>query len=132
MLRRCLLAYITLALLALLASYLTDRAANRPVAGDSWTTARRDSAQLLADPRSIKDNALVAVFAAKTYGWRGHFAVHTWLVLSVVARPTIHATTLLVGATATSLGETMPSLMAIGTGHAHIFSSSIRERPPRQ
>ncbi|WP_241572394.1 DUF3750 domain-containing protein [Rosenbergiella nectarea] len=80
MLRRCLLAYVIIALIALLASYLTDRAANRPVAGDSWTTARRDSAQLLADPRSIKDRALVAVFAAKTYGWRGHFAVHTWLV----------------------------------------------------
>ncbi|WP_241645493.1 DUF3750 domain-containing protein [Rosenbergiella metrosideri] len=80
MLRRGLFAYIIIALLALLASYLTDRAANRPVIGDSWTTARRDSAQLLADPASIKDSALVAVLAAKTYGWRGHFTVHTWLV----------------------------------------------------
>ncbi|KMV73701.1 hypothetical protein AI29_14880 [bacteria symbiont BFo2 of Frankliniella occidentalis] len=80
MLRRCLFAYIIIALLALLASYLTDRAANRPVTGNSWTTARRDSAHLLADPASIQDSALVAVLAAKTYGWRGHFAVHTWLV----------------------------------------------------
>ena len=81
MLRRCLLAYVIIALLALLASYLTDWVNKRPAEGNSWTTARRDSAQLLADPQSIKNDALVAVFAAKTYGWRGHFAVHTWLVV---------------------------------------------------
>jgi len=81
MLRRCLLAYVIIALLSLLASYLHDLATERPASGDSWTAARRDSAGLLADPASIKNSAVVAVLAAKTYGWRGHFAVHTWLVV---------------------------------------------------
>lgn len=47
---------------------------------DSWATARRDSARLAPDPRSLRGLAIVQVYAAPTYGWRGKVAVHPWII----------------------------------------------------
>jgi len=45
-----------------------------------WATARRDSAGLAPDPRSLANLAIVQVYAAPTYGWRGKVAVHPWII----------------------------------------------------
>src|SRR5215813_1884123 len=45
-----------------------------------WQTARWSSAGIL--PEAANDpEARIVVFAARTAGWRGIFAVHTWIVL---------------------------------------------------
>ncbi len=48
--------------------------------GKGWWEANRDPSGLSPDP-SIVDEAVVQVFAARTFGWRGAFAVHTWFAL---------------------------------------------------
>ncbi len=46
----------------------------------SWRTAPRHSAGLAPDPKALADLAIVQVYAAATFGWRGHFAVHPWII----------------------------------------------------
>lgn len=46
--------------------------------GEHWRDADRSSAGLAPDPEEFKD-AVIQVYAARTFGWRGNFAVHTWL-----------------------------------------------------
>jgi Protein of unknown function (DUF3750) len=43
-----------------------------------WSEARWDSAGLAPDPATTSD-AVVQVYAARAWGWKGIFAVHTWL-----------------------------------------------------
>ena len=40
----------------------------------------RHSAGLAPDPVAFADSAIVQVYAAATYGWRGYFAVHPWII----------------------------------------------------
>ncbi|WP_420854294.1 DUF3750 domain-containing protein [Rosenbergiella australiborealis] len=75
-----LLVYGIVSLTALLCSEITGNSASHSVTTNHWSQTRRDSAHLLDDPNQVIHTAIVAVFAAKTYGWRGRFAVHTWLV----------------------------------------------------
>lgn len=44
----------------------------------SWRTASRESMGIAPKPEEV-DDAIVQVYAARTFGWRRHFAVHTWL-----------------------------------------------------
>ena len=44
-----------------------------------WHQLPRHATQILPDPATHRE-ALVAVLAAPTYGWRGYFAVHPWIV----------------------------------------------------
>ena len=46
----------------------------------AWQTAPRHSSGLAPDPVKWIDEAIVQVYVAKTFGWRGHFAVHPWLI----------------------------------------------------
>lgn len=46
----------------------------------SWRTAARHSAGLAPDPVRLADTAIVQVYAAATFGWRGYFAVHPWII----------------------------------------------------
>jgi hypothetical protein len=48
-----------------------------PLAGD-WRTATHRSSGLAPDPETHRE-AIVQVYASRTFGWRGAFAVHTWL-----------------------------------------------------
>ena len=64
----CLLTVLVLVVLFLL-SIFTD--------GD-WRTASRESAGIAPDP-SITTEAVVHVYGARTWGWRGRFAIHTWI-----------------------------------------------------
>ena len=43
-----------------------------------WRTASRDSAGIAPDPSNTNE-AIVLVFGADAWGWRGWFAIHTWI-----------------------------------------------------
>lgn len=45
-----------------------------------WRTANRESAHLAPDPFKTKE-AVIQVYSARTFNWRGMFAVHTWLAI---------------------------------------------------
>jgi len=46
--------------------------------GPDWQTADRSSAGIAPDP-SIESEAILQVYAARAFGWRSLFAVHTWI-----------------------------------------------------
>lgn len=46
----------------------------------SWRTAPRHSAGIAPDPQELIGSAVVQVYIAPTYGWRGVFAVHPWII----------------------------------------------------
>ncbi|TKI06708.1 DUF3750 domain-containing protein [Martelella alba] len=48
--------------------------------GRTWWTARRDSADIAPDPARFVNTAIVQVYAARTFGWRGLAAVHPWII----------------------------------------------------
>ncbi|MBM3554660.1 MAG: DUF3750 domain-containing protein [Alphaproteobacteria bacterium] len=60
--------------LPLLVSTAETATADRP----HWSVARRDSAGLAPDPATTPE-AVVQVYAARTHGWRGAVAVHSWI-----------------------------------------------------
>ncbi len=78
-LRRLLL--VSIALLALLATGpLSAIVSGRvPLHGD-WRTADRQSTGIAPDP-ALHPGAIVQVYAARAFSWRGAFGVHTWIAL---------------------------------------------------
>jgi hypothetical protein len=71
-------AWLLLLMALLLAGPLLTLALGRvPMHGD-WRTASHRSAGLAPDP-STHHEAVVQVYASRTFGWRGAFAVHCWL-----------------------------------------------------
>jgi hypothetical protein len=48
------------------------------VMGKAWWEASRESAGLAPDPRAAPE-AVVQVYAARAFSWRGAFGVHTWI-----------------------------------------------------
>lgn len=67
-------------LLPLMDISLVQAAQHGASTAGSWATARRDSSGLAPDPRSLANLAIVQVYAAPTYGWRGKVAVHPWII----------------------------------------------------
>ncbi|MBF0124332.1 MAG: DUF3750 domain-containing protein [Magnetococcales bacterium] len=47
-------------------------------AGPDWRTASRASAGIAPDP-AVTPEAVVLVYGAKAWGWRGWLAIHTWI-----------------------------------------------------
>jgi hypothetical protein len=45
---------------------------------NDWRKASRDSAGIAPDPMFTKD-AVVHIYGADAWGWRGWFAIHTWI-----------------------------------------------------
>ena len=43
-----------------------------------WRTASRESAGIAPDPASTRQ-AVLQVYGATAWGWRGWFAIHTWI-----------------------------------------------------
>ena len=79
--QRVLVAF-AVALVAMLAGPLFTLAAGHvPLRGD-WRHATHRPVGLAPDPR-MHPEAIVQVYASRTFGWRGAFAVHTW----VAAKP---------------------------------------------
>src|SRR5437763_8180937 len=71
-------AWALLFIALLLAGPLLTLALGRvPIHGD-WRTASHRSAGLAPDPATHRE-AVVQVYASRTFGWRGAFAVHCWL-----------------------------------------------------
>jgi hypothetical protein len=68
---------VVLFIVLLVAIPVLTLAFGRPTAGD-WRTATHRSMGLAPDPASHPD-AVVQAYASHTFGWRGAFAVHTWL-----------------------------------------------------
>jgi|GEM_PF-6703546 len=50
------------------------------VMGSDWRTASREPAGIAPDPATTPE-ALVQVYAARAWGWRGRFAVHSWIAV---------------------------------------------------
>jgi hypothetical protein len=57
-----------------------DRSRVADTSSRSWATAARNSAGIAPDPIQWIDFAIVQVYVAPTYGWRGYFAVHPWII----------------------------------------------------
>jgi hypothetical protein len=57
-------------LLAVLLSGCTQR--------EEWYTASRESAGIAPDPEQTRE-AVLHVYGADAWGWRGWFAIHTWI-----------------------------------------------------
>ena len=66
--------FLTLILTALLSGLLLAGCG----LNKDWRTARRDSAGIAPDP-STTSEPIVLVFGADAWGWRGWFAIHTWI-----------------------------------------------------
>ncbi len=45
-----------------------------------WRTASRESAGIAPDPASTSE-AVIHVYGADAWGWRGWFAIHTWIAV---------------------------------------------------
>ena len=73
--RRCSLIRLSLVVLTLAA--IVGAAAIRQSMAD-WRTASRESAGIAPDPARHSE-AIVQVYAARAYSWRGVFGVHTWI-----------------------------------------------------
>jgi len=43
-----------------------------------WRTASRESSGIAPSPESTRE-AVIQVYGASTWGWRGWFAIHTWI-----------------------------------------------------
>ena len=82
MIKRILVAFVLLFLAPVGISFaVTER---EPVA--AWTTARRDATGLAPDPASTPE-AVIQVYAARAFAWRGIFAVHTWISVKPAGAP---------------------------------------------
>jgi hypothetical protein len=55
-------------------------------AGKDWRTASREPAGLAPDPR-VTQEAVLQVYCARVWGWRGWFAVHTWIAAKRSGEP---------------------------------------------
>ena len=53
---------------------------------DSWRTASRASVGIAPDPAETTE-AVVQVYAARAWGWRGTFGVHSWIAVKPTDAP---------------------------------------------
>lgn len=74
------LGFVCVLLLSFGYSYAKSTQGREELVGQSWSTARRDSAGIAPDPHKLKNIAIVQVYTAPTYGWRGLVAVHPWII----------------------------------------------------
>ena len=66
------------ALIILPAILLTGAALLNCSSGKDWRTASRESAGIAPDP-AVTEEAVLQVYGARAWGWRGWFAIHTWI-----------------------------------------------------
>src|SRR5690349_8679315 len=58
----------------------------RGVAAQDWRTASREPIGLAPSAASTHE-AVVQVYGARTWGWKGAFGVHTWVAVKPVGAP---------------------------------------------
>ena len=73
-------ALVVLLLLSVGLSLANDPRPALPGVEGGWRGAARHSAGIAPDPARFAGTAIVQVYAAATYGWRGYFAVHPWII----------------------------------------------------
>jgi hypothetical protein len=61
-------------------------AVGRGVIAQDWRTASHEPVGLAPDPVSTPE-AVVQVYSARTFGWRGSFGVHTWVAVKPANAP---------------------------------------------
>jgi len=54
--------------------------------GDDWRTASREPAGIAPDPATTQE-AVIQVYGADAWGWRGWFAIHTWIAVKPSGAP---------------------------------------------
>lgn len=69
------MAFFLFAALTLLALMV-----GRSVIAQDWRSASKESVGLAPDPAATPE-AVVQVYGARTWGWRGNFGVHTWVAV---------------------------------------------------
>jgi hypothetical protein len=69
----CMYTMKRLSVLLLVGSILVGCTADK-----DWRTASRESARIAPDPSSTRE-AVLHVYGADAWGWRGWFAIHTWI-----------------------------------------------------
>lgn len=52
----------------------------------NWWSASREPAGLAPDPATAPE-AIVQVYGARAFSWRGYFAIHTWIAVKPAAAP---------------------------------------------
>jgi len=72
--------WIMIALALLLAGPLLTLAFGKVSMQGDWRTATHRSAGFAPDPEASRE-AVVQVYASRTFGWRGAFADHTWIAV---------------------------------------------------
>jgi len=58
--------------------YLVSLVISSCSANDDWRTASRQSSGTAPDPLTTEE-AVILVYGADAWGWRGWFAIHTWI-----------------------------------------------------
>ncbi|MDN5681563.1 MAG: DUF3750 domain-containing protein [Ewingella sp.] len=75
------LCIVCILFLSLGCSYVkSSQGKEQQAVGGDWSTARRDSAGIAPNPVQLKSTAIIQIYAAPTYGWRGLVAVHPWII----------------------------------------------------
>jgi hypothetical protein len=72
--------YLSFFLLVLLAGPVAATVSGMARIGGDWRSASRDSAGIAPDPAAVT-LPIVQVYGARAFGWRGAFAVHTWIAV---------------------------------------------------
>lgn len=126
------LGYLCILLISFGYSYAKASQTKEDPIGHNWATTRRDSASLAPDPIKFRNTAIVQIYTAPTYGWRGLFAVHPWIIFKRVGKHSTPAMTLLAGAVEMLYAKIMLCPMAIGSVLNLEFWLTIVGRRPRQ
>lgn len=78
--RRIALGFATILCLSFGLSLADSSSSEGGVESRSWRTAPRHSAGIAPNPVQQADVAIVQVYSAATFGWRGLFAEHPWII----------------------------------------------------
>jgi len=70
--------HVLIAVVLLLLSGVVAASLKSALAHGNWMTASRESAGIAPDPATTKE-AVIQVYAARAWSWRGMFGVHTWI-----------------------------------------------------
>ncbi|MBJ7223973.1 MULTISPECIES: DUF3750 domain-containing protein [unclassified Brenneria] len=74
------IGFIGVSLLSFGQSLATATRSGEIFSGQNWWSAQRGSAGVAPDPVASSGTAIVQVYVAPTYGWRGLVAVHPWII----------------------------------------------------
>lgn len=84
--RSVIIRVLTVILLVLVAPLLWSATVVLAQGQGHWSTSRWDATGLAPDPATHPE-AVVQIFAARTWGWKGALAVHSWIVFKPEGAP---------------------------------------------